>query len=321
MKMKKHVFVTALSALVILVGGVFTAVAANGQQPDTVKTVRITDQPGASTPAVSEVVMTRPATATAATTTAESTTTPKETTASTTVAAVATTTVEATVETTAETEATTTTTTEPAKSQAQLLAESILDQMSEHLDAEYHAPAVWNAWERQLLFVGTYNGIRLDCTNDSATYNWDLISNPNNWQISICTNLTDDYGSVGREFVMPSEVDDYSQFMRATPSKLDQNNLGDYAIMTNGDTSIKFILNGDTLTIATQIGEDKGFVSEKRPLPDGFIVVCHTVYEESEIFDESISSAAAVYRTFGAFDQRYIDIVDAIAHLDIVAEQ
>lgn len=317
MKMKKHVFVTALSALVILVGGVFTAVAANGQQPDTVKTARITDQPGASTPAASEVVITKPTTTTTATTTAELTTTSKETTASTTVAAVATT----TAETTAETEAITTAITEPAKSQAQLLAESILDQMSEHLDAEYHAPAVWNAWERQLLFTDTYNDISLDCTNDTAVYNWSLISNPNSWQISICTNLTDNYGSVGREFAMPSEADNYSQFMRTTPSKLDQNDLGDYAIMTNGDTSIKFILNGGTLTIATQIGEDKGFVSEKRPLPDGFIVVCHTVYEESEIFDESIGSAAAIYRTFGAFDQRYIDIVDAIAHLDIVAEQ
>lgn len=314
--MKKRIIITVFSAFAILVGGVFTAIAVNGQQPSTTTTT-IEDQPHANIPAISEVVITKPVTTITTSATTATTAVPKEIAVST----EAITTVVTTAETTAETEAATTVATEPTKSEAQLLAESVLDQMSEHLDAQYYAPAVWNAWERQLLFVDTYNDVELNCTDDTATYNWSLIDNPNGWQVSIHTILTDDFGSVDSEFVMPSGIDDYSQFMYTTPSKLDQNNLGDYAIMTNGDTSIKFILNGSTLTIATQISEDKGFVSKKLPMPEGFIVVCHIIYQESEVFNESIGSAIAAYRVFGAFDQRFIDIVDAIARLDIVAAQ
>ena len=314
--MKKRIIITVFSAFAILVGGVFTAIAVNGQQPSATTTT-IEDQPHANIPAISEIVITKPVTTIATSATTATTAVPKETA----VSAEATTTVVTTAETTAETEVATTVATEPAKSEAQLLAESVLDQMSEHLDAQYYAPAVWNAWERQLLFVDTYNDVELNCADDTATYNWSLIDNPNGWQVSIHTILTDDFGSVDSEFVIPNGIDDYSQFMYTTPSKLDQNNLGDYALMTNGDTSVKFILNGNTLTIATQIGEDKGFVSKKLPMPEGFIVVCHTIYQESEVFNESIGSAIAAYRVFGAFDQRFIDIVDAIARLDIVAAQ
>ena len=313
--MKTRILVAALSAFAILTGGVFTAIAVNGQQSTSYTTAQVTEQPNADMSPVTEVVITRPIESTITTTTTEPAIA-QETTISTTVATTVATEAETTIVTKLVTYAT-----EPDKTQAQLLAESILSQLNEHLDTEYCAPAVWNAWERQLLFVDTYNELDTSFTNDTAIYNWLLADNPNDWQISIGTSLTDDFGDVDAGFKMPAGVDDYSQFMYTIPSKLDQDNLGDYVYLTDGETEVKIYLHDCYLCVATRVDGEDGHATGLISLPEGWIVVCHTVYEESEVFDESIGSAIAAYRTFGAFDQRCIDVVEAIAHLDIVTGQ
>jgi|GEM_PF-2087228 hypothetical protein len=200
------------------------------------------------------------------------------------------------------------------------LASSIVEQICPYVDANSDAPTTWNAWYRVLLFGDDYCNFSQNSTEERADYGWELTQNPNGWEVDLITCLTQDFGEMSEDFKLPGGVDEYSQFTFNTPSKLDQNNLGDRIVLTNGNITATIFFNGSALSVVTNNGIESGYAMERVPMPVGFVTICHTEHVEPEAFDERISSAIAAHRCVGAFDWRLVGVLDGISHLDFVTE-
>lgn len=211
----------------------------------------------------------------------------------------------------------------PLPSEAQMMAEEIASQMSEKLGSdECSVPPTWNAWQRGLMFSAIYDDYSFDCTENEARYDWGLIQNPNGWKVSMCTALTDSVVGLPENFMVPSEVEDYSQFVFDVASTgLDENNLGCYVLMEKDDASVRYFFNGSNMSVSVKLGEESGYAAKTVHMPSGYIAIMHTQYEESEVFDEYIGSAIWCYRVFGACDYRLVEVLEEIPNLGCVVRQ
>ena len=209
----------------------------------------------------------------------------------------------------------------PLPNEAQEFAWQIADELREKFGGEALVPPTWNAWERGLMFSGIYDGFSVDYTEDSATFGFTLVDNPHEWKVSMGTALTDSYGPLPEGFVLPAEVCDYSQFVfDVAESGLDENNLGCYVCMENGDASVLYSFNGSTLSISVKLGEELGYAVVDAHMPSGYVAIVHTEYGESEVFDEYILSAAWAQRYFGACDYRLVELLEEIPRLSCVSK-
>jgi hypothetical protein len=209
----------------------------------------------------------------------------------------------------------------PLPNEAQKFAWQIADELREKFGGEAMVPPTWNAWERGLMFSGIYDGFSVDYTEDSATFEFALTDNPHEWKVSMGTTLTDSYGPLPEGFVLPAEVCDYSQFVfDVAESGLDENNLGCYVCMENGDASVLYSFNGSTLSISVKLGEELGYAVVDAHMPSGYVAIVHTEYGESEVFDEYILSAAWAQRYFGACDYRLVELLEEIPRLSCVSK-
>lgn len=275
-----------------------------------------------STPAITTIASTSTTSATFVTTTEIATETSAETSATEPEESV---TLTETTEPTVSAETTTNIEKEPivgfeTMSEMDRLASSIVEQVCPYIDTNSDAPTTWNAWYRVLLFGDDYCDFSQNCTEERADYGWELTQNPNGWEVDLITYLTQDFGEMSEDFKLPGGVDEYSQFTFNTPSKLDQNNLGDRVVLTNGNITATIFFNGSALSVVTNNGAESGYAMARVPMPAGFVTICHTEYVESEAFDERIGSAIAAYRCVGAFDWRLVGVLDGISHLDFVTE-